>query len=147
MKQVFIRDMQEEDIQSVLKIEKMSFSFPWAESSFFNEVHKPRSLTKVAVVDDEIAGYLCAEYVLDEGHVLDLAIHPDYRRMGIATALVEHILEELKERACRFLYLEVRASNYLAKRLYQGFGFRIVGTRKKYYVSPIEDAVIMMLEI
>lgn len=139
--------MQEEDIQSVLKIEKMSFSFPWAESSFFNEVRKPRSLTKVAVVDDEIAGYLCAEYVLDEGHVLDLAIHPDYRRRGIATALVEHTLEELKERACRFLYLEVRASNYLAKRLYQGFGFRIVGTRKRYYVSPIEDAVIMMLEV
>lgn len=147
MKQVTIRDMQEEDIQSVLTIEKMSFSFPWAERSFMNEVHKPRSLTKVAVVNDEISGYLCAEYILDEGHILDLAVHPDYRRMGIATALVERILEELKERACRFLYLEVRVSNYLAKRLYQGFGFRIVGTRKRYYVSPTEDAVIMMREV
>jgi len=147
MKQVLIRDMTEEDIQSVLKIEKVSFSFPWAEGSFVNEMHKPRSLARVAVVDNEIAGYLCAEHVLDEGHVLDLAVHPDYRRMGIATALVEHVLEELKERACGFLYLEVRASNYLAKRIYQGFGFRIVGTRKRYYVSPIEDAVIMMREI
>ncbi|HXX80970.1 MAG TPA: ribosomal protein S18-alanine N-acetyltransferase [Thermodesulfovibrionales bacterium] len=147
MKQVFIRDMTEEDIQSVLTIEKMSFSFPWTESSFFNEVRKPRSFAKVALLNDEIAGYLCAECVLDEAHILDLAVHPDYRRMGIATALVEQILEELKEKACRFLYLEVRASNYLAKRLYQGFGFRIVGTRKKYYVSPIEDAVIMMREV
>jgi len=139
--------MGEEDIQSVLKIEKISFSFPWTESSFFNEVRKPRSLAKVAVVDDEIVGYLCAEHVLDEGHILDLAVHPGYRRMGIATALVEHVLEALKEKACRFLYLEVRASNYLAKRLYQGFGFRIVGARKRYYISPTEDAVIMMLEV
>lgn len=147
MKQILIRNMREEDLQSVSRIERMSFSLPWSETSFFNEIHKPRALSKVAVLDDKVVGYMCAEHVADEGHILNLAVHQDYRKMGIATALVENILEELKINACRFLYLEVRDSNYIAKRLYQGFGFKIVGTRKNYYVAPIEDAVIMMLEI
>lgn len=147
MKQILIRNMWEEDLQSVSRIERMSFSLPWSETSFFNEIHKPRALSKVAVLDDKVVGYMCAEHIADEGHILNLAVHQDYRKMGIATALVENILEELKINACRFLYLEVRDSNYIAKRLYQGFGFKIVGTRKNYYVAPIEDAVIMMLEI
>ncbi len=147
MKQILIRNMREEDLQSVVLIERMSFSFPWSETSFLNEIHKSRALSRVAVSDDKVVGHMCAEYVADEGHILNLAVHQDYRKMGIATALVENILEDLKINACRFLYLEVRDSNYIAKRLYQGFGFRIVGIRKKYYVAPVEDAVIMMLEI
>lgn len=147
MKQILIRNMLEEDLQSVIRVERMSFSFPWSETSFFNEIHKQRALSKVAVLDDKVVGYMCAEYVADEGHILNLAVNQDCRKMGIATALVENILEELKINACRFLYLEVRDSNYIAKRLYQGFGFKIVGTRKNYYVAPVEDAVIMMLEI
>lgn len=147
MKQILIRNMREEDLQSVIRIERMSFSFPWSETSFLSEVHKTRSLSKVAVLGDNVVGYMCAECVADEGHILNLAVNPDCRKMGIATALVENILEELKLKACRFLYLEVRASNYIAKRLYNGFGFNIVGIRKNYYVAPVEDAVIMMLEI
>ncbi len=146
MKEILIRDMKEEDVAAVARIEKMSFSLPWSETSFFNETHKPRALPKVAVLNGSIVGYACSDYVGDECHILNLAVHADYRKQGIATALVERILEELKLHACRFLYLEVRASNYAAKKLYQGFGFKIVGTRKNYYVAPVEDAIIMMLE-
>jgi ribosomal-protein-alanine N-acetyltransferase len=142
-----MRRMKEEDIPSVITIEKMSFSLPWSEISFTKELYKPRSIPKVAVLNDIVVGYMCIDYVMDEGHILNLAVHPDYRKMGIAASLVEEAIEELKLKACRFIYLEVRASNYAAKKLYKSFGFSVVGNRKNYYVAPVEDAVIMMLEI
>ncbi len=147
MKEILIRSMNEEDVPSVVAIEKTSFSLPWSETSFLNELHKQHAISRVAVFNDTVVGYICAESVMDEGHILNLGIHPQHRKRGIATALVENILEDLKVRACRFLYLEVRASNFAAKRLYRSFGFVLVGTRKNYYVAPNEDAVIMMLEI
>jgi ribosomal-protein-alanine N-acetyltransferase len=146
-KEIFIRRMEEEDVPAVAAIERNSFSLPWSDTSFLNEIRKEHGISRVAVVGDTVVGYVSAESVLDEGHILNLGVHPEYKKRGIATALVENILEELKVRACRFLYLEVRASNFVAKRLYQGFGFSVVGRRKNYYVAPNEDAVIMMLEV
>lgn len=146
MVEVVIRNMKEDDVRVVARIEKMSFSLPWSETSFLSEIHKPRSLPEVALLNETIVAYICADYVGDEGHILTLAVHPDYRRRGIANVLVGHIIEQLRQRGCMFLYLEVRASNQIAKNLYQSFGFRIVGTRKNYYVAPVEDAVIMMLK-
>lgn len=139
--------MEEKDVPAVAAIERTSFSLPWSETSFLNEIRKEHGVSRVAIAGDTVVGYVSAESVLDEGHILNLGVHPGYKKRGIATALVENILEELKVRACRFLYLEVRASNFVAKRLYQGFGFSVVGRRKNYYVAPNEDAVIMMLEI
>jgi ribosomal-protein-alanine N-acetyltransferase len=147
MKELVVRRMEEEDVPSVVAIEKTSFSLPWSETSFLNEIHKQRAVSKVAVLDDAVVGYICAESIMDEGHILNLGVHPQYRKKRIATALVQNILEELRLRACRFLYLEVRASNFAARRLYRSFGFTIVGTRRNYYVAPNEDAVIMMLEV
>ena len=147
MEGLTIRTMQESDLPSIVKIERLSFSTPWSEILFFNEIYKQRSIPKVAVIGDRIAGYICANHVADEGHILNLAVHPDFGRRGIANTLVENILEELKENACRFLYLEVRASNNAARKLYEGFGFSVVGTRKGYYTEPKEDAVIMMLRL
>ncbi len=139
--------MKEQDVSAVAVIERMSFHLPWSEVSFLNEIYKPRAVAKVATLDGSIVGYICAEYVEDEGHILDLAVHPDFRRRGVATSLVRHVLEELRLKGSRFVYLEVRTSNNAAKELYERFGFRIVGMRKNYYVVPNEDAVIMMLEI
>ncbi|MEK7742722.1 MAG: ribosomal protein S18-alanine N-acetyltransferase [Nitrospirota bacterium] len=147
MEGLTIRAMRESDLPSVVAIERLSFSTPWSETLFFNEIYKQRSIPKVAVIGDRIAGYICANHVADEGHILNLAVHPDFRRRGIANTLVENILKELKENACRFLYLEVRASNNAARKLYEGFGFSVVGTRKGYYTEPKEDAVIMMLRL
>ena len=147
MNEILIRRMEEKDVPSVVAIERTSFSLPWSETSFMNEIRKQHAISRVAILDDAVVGYLCAESVMDEGHILNLGVHPQYKKRGIATALVENILEELKLKACRFLYLEVRASNFAAKRLYKSFGFTVVGTRKNYYVAPNEDAVIMMLEV
>ena len=147
MNQVLTRDMEERDVPSVALIERISFSAPWSETSFFNELFKARSLAKVAELDDRIIGYICAESVLEEAHILTLAVHPGFRQSGIASLLVKQAAEELKSRGCRFLFLEVRASNHAAQRLYETFHFKLVGIRKKYYLSPPEDAIIMKLDL
>lgn len=147
MENITIRNMTETDIGEVAEIERMSFSTPWSETSFFNEMHNPRSTAKVAMAGERVIGYVCANQVADEGHILDLAVHPDFREKGVSKMLIGKILEEFGETSCRFLYLEVRESNAAAINLYTGLGFNIVGTRKEYYVNPKEDAVIMMLRM
>lgn len=147
MNQLHIRDACGRDIASIARIEEMSFSAPWSEYSFIEEMLKPHTMLRVAVLNNDVIAYICISQVLDEAHILNLAVHPEYRKRGIAAALVGHILDELKVRACRFIYLEVRASNYGARKLYSEFGFKTTGIRKKYYVYPDEDAVVMMLEI
>ncbi len=143
---IVLADMTEADIPAVLEIERASFTTPWSEISFFNELKKPRSLMKVAKKDGRVVGYICGSRIIDEGHILDVAVHPEYRRLGIASSLVSLMIERLREE-CRFIYLEVRASNVNAKKMYEKFGFEVIGTRKDYYVSPVEDAVIMVLKL
>lgn len=147
VKPVIIRDMGETDVGVVAAIERMSFSAPWSEDSFLNELRKPLSRSLVAVLEERVIAYVCFSHVVDEGHILTLAVHPAYRTMAVAKALVNNAIGELQQLACRFLYLEVRASNTAARGLYEGMGFTVVGVRKGYYVSPPEDAVIMMLEL
>ncbi|HXX56953.1 MAG TPA: ribosomal protein S18-alanine N-acetyltransferase [Thermodesulfovibrionales bacterium] len=147
MRQIRVREMREEDIPEVIRIERSSFSTPWSETSFLNEIHKSRSIAKVAELHEAVVGYICAEQILDEGHILNLATDPNHRGIGIANTLVGDVVSELRKKACRFLYLDVRASNSIAKGFYEGLGFRVIGVRKKYYVAPHEDGVIMVLEL
>lgn len=147
MNQLLIRDASKEDIPLIVQIEKKSFSTPWSEFSFVEEIHKSNSKLRVAALNGIVIGYICIEQTLDEAHILNLAVHPEYRRMGIASAMVGHAIDDLKIRACRYIYLEVRASNYGAHRLYARFGFKTIGMRKGYYIGPAEDAEVMMLEI
>lgn len=142
---LFIRNMWWSDIPHVLKIERMSFSTPWNEMAFLNEIYNTSSIVKVAVYESKIVGYICANSVIDEGHILNIAVSPDMRRRGIATAMLEKVIDELKKRGCKSVYLEVRASNTVAIRFYENFGFISVGVRRNYYTLPKEDAVVMML--
>ncbi len=139
--------MREDDIPEILKIERASFSSPWSGAAFYQESIKHYALSKVAVSRDKIVGYVCVNIIFDDCHVLNLAVHPDFRRQRIATRLMEEILRESKERGCRFFYLEVRVSNAGARSFYERFGFEVSRIRKSYYSSPIEDAVIMVLRI
>ncbi len=147
MTEIFIRQMQPSDIPEILEIESISFTTPWSETAFLKEIHNPYSITRAAVLEDDVIGYVCANYIIDEGHILNLAVHPDFRRCGIGTALMKKVLSELKERGCRLIYLEVRSSNLIARRFYESLGFGIIGIRKDYYTSPKEDAVVMMLKL
>lgn len=139
--------MYPDDIPEIVSIERLSFSTPWSETSFRSEIYSRYSITRVAELNGIIVGYVCVKHVADECHLLDLAVHPDYRRRGIARALLNDVIQELKIKGCRFFYLEVRTSNYAARKLYEKFGFNMVGVRKGYYVNPAEDAVIMMMEL
>ncbi len=146
LKKIMIDVMTEGDLAEVLEIERASFTMPWSETSFFNQIKNPRSISKVARVGGRIAGYICASRVMDEGHILTFAVHPEQRKVGLASALISDMLSHLKEEGCRFIFLEVRVSNAAARKMYEKFGFRELGTRKNYYVSPVEDAVVMVLK-
>jgi ribosomal-protein-alanine N-acetyltransferase len=143
---IIFEDMKPGDLPAVIEIEKVSFTTPWSETSFFNELKNPRSFQKVAKKGGKVVGYICGGWIIDEGHILDVAVDPKYRSLGIASALVSLAIERLREEGCRFVFLEVRDSNEPAKKMYAKFGFEFLGTRKNYYLSPSEDAVIMVLK-
>ncbi len=117
MDEIIIRKMTEEDIPDIMKIEMMSFSTPWSKYAFLNEIYKPYSLTKVALLKDNLVGYICVNLIVNEGHILNLATHPEFRRQGIGTRLMKEVLKELKDKGCRFVYLEVRLSSFWRKEI------------------------------
>ncbi len=139
--------MSPDDVREIAAIEKTSYTMPWSETSFLSEVYSRHSITRVAELSGKIIGYICTKQISDEAHLMNLTVQSDYRRQGIATALFEDAKRDLYKNGCRFLYLEVRISNIAAKKMYEKLHFRIVGTRKDYYINPAENALIMMLEL
>lgn len=147
-KKPVIRKACESDVPFLVEIENLSFSAPWSEALLCSEIYKPNSISKVAVVEGKkIAGYIIVNQILDEAHLLNLAVHPEVRKAGIGSALIENIIEDLKKNLCWLLHLEVRRSNKAAYKLYEKFNAEIVGLRKNYYVQPQEDAVLMLLRL
>ncbi len=140
---ILIRDLRPEDLPEVLVMEKASFTTPWSEILFMNEIFKPRSLPKAAVISERLVGYICANYLLDEGHILNVTVHPDFRKQGIASQLVGYMLALLAAENCKTVFLEVRESNEAALQMYEKAGFVRIASRKAYYTLPVEDAVIM----
>lgn len=147
LKEILIRDLSPEDVPAVLAIEKASFSTPWSEILFMNEIYKPRSIPKAAIIGGQIVGYICANYLLEEGHILNVTVHPKFRKQGIACQLVHYMIELLKKEGCCTIFLEVRSSNEAAVRMYEKSGFSRIAARKAYYTLPVEDAVIMSLNL
>ena len=94
-----------------------------------------------------VAGYLFARRATDEAEILNLAIHPDHRRRGLATALVTGALQDLAQAGARRVFLEVRAANYEAQAFYQTLGFALRGRRKGYYSLPREDALVLSRDL
>ena len=133
-------------VVQVAQLEKLCFSDPWSEKSVASELSNSLSCWLVAEEDGMVAGYVGSQTVIDESDMMNVAVHPDHRRKGIAEALVAELVEALKKRERRCLTLEVRASNEPAKALYEKLGFTQVGLRKNYYRNPKEDALILRKE-
>ena len=139
--------MTKEDINWVYKIEEESFSMPWSISSFEKELENDLTYYIIAEIDGKIVGYMGMWVVLGEGQVTNIAVAKAYRGKGIGKALLAHILEYAKQTGIKMLFLEVRESNRVARKLYESYGFSPIARRKAYYRQPIEDAIVMMTEL
>ncbi|MFW6160700.1 MAG: ribosomal protein S18-alanine N-acetyltransferase [Acidobacteriota bacterium] len=138
--------MKEEDLPAVVEIECLSFSTPWPETSFKGELENQPVSNPYVVVSkklDKVIGYIIFWRIGDEAQIANVAVHPDYRRKGIGKKVVEKILSLLKREEVRFVILEVRPSNTVARALYHKLGFEVIGVREGYYRDPQENALIM----
>ena len=133
-------------VPQVAALERLCFSDPWSEASVASELDNELSLWLVALEGEQVAGYVGSQTVLGETDMMNLAVHPDFRRQGTAEALVTALVEALKGRGSHCLTLEVRDSNAPARALYEKLGFCQVGVRKNYYRNPKEDALILRKE-
>jgi ribosomal-protein-alanine N-acetyltransferase len=147
---IVLRALKREDLPAVLEIERRSFGQPWSRAFFEKELSTPFARL-VAAVDEGalrpcLAGYTCRWRVTDEVHLLNVAVHPEYRGTGIGRRLVEAVLDEARASSARVVFLEVRAGNVVARRLYRRLGFRDIGVRRGYY-GPGQDAIVMELDL
>jgi ribosomal-protein-alanine N-acetyltransferase len=138
--------MNASHVQQIAGLEKICFSDPWSENSIASELENRLSYWLVALDGDIVTGYVGSQSVLGESDMMNVAVHPDYRRQGIAEALVTHLVQALREKGNHCLTLEVRASNTPAIALYEKLGFTQVGRRPNYYRNPKEDALILRKE-
>lgn len=138
--------MSQDHVLQIAQLEKMCFSSPWSERSIESELTNPLALWLVAVDNDRVAGYVGSQSVMGEADMMNLAVDPEYRRMGVGKKLVEKLIDALSEEAVHSLTLEVRASNVGAISLYEKMGFQQVGCRPGYYSNPKEDALILRKE-
>ena len=130
----------------VAELEKLCFADPWSEKSIASELGNIWSYWVVALDGERVVGYIGSQSSADESDVMNVAVHPDYRRRGIAESLIEVLIRELKNRGSHALMLEVRDSNEPAIALYEKLGFQQVGLRKNYYHNPKEHARILRKE-
>jgi ribosomal-protein-alanine N-acetyltransferase len=130
---IVIMPMKDKDIPQVVDIERRSFSFPKPESIFREDEHK----YLVARDENKIAGYIGIEKILDETHIINMAVDPNYRQQGIGKRLMQHVLNDED-----VFFLEVRVSNDKAKAIYEKYGFKVINVRKGYYADG-EDAYVM----
>ena len=143
---MIITEMNASHVPQIAALEEICFAEPWSEQSIASELKSTWSYWLVALEADRVVGYVGSQSSIDEADVMNVAVHPDWRRQGIAEQLIETLIGELKNRGSKALMLEVRASNAPAIALYEKLGFRQVGLRKNYYRNPKEDALILRKE-
>lgn len=139
------------DLDEVLAIERVSFATPWSRGAFLYELKEnvvARGwIARGSGPEPRVLGYLCLWEVAPEIHITNLAVHPDWRRRGIARFLLTAILEDARRRRLTVAFLEVRPTNTEARSLYEGLGFQVVGRRQGYYFDTGEDALLMQADL
>ena len=138
--------MEECHVAAIAELEKLCFHDPWSERSIATELTSKLSCWLVAMEEQTVVGYVGSQSVLGESDMMNIAVHPEHRRKGIAEALVTSLVSELSARGNHSLMLEVRPSNEPAIALYEKLGFTQVGRRPNYYRNPKEDALILRKE-
>lgn len=136
------------DVDGVLRVEHRAFTAPWSRQAFLSElVDNQFARYIVAICDNRIVGYAGVWLIIDEGHVTNIAVDPDFRGLHLGEALLQTLMSSCIARGIIRMTLEVRVSNTVAQRLYEKFGFEGVGVRKGYYTDNGEDASIMWVTL
>jgi ribosomal-protein-alanine N-acetyltransferase len=136
------------DLDAVLALEVTAFADPWVRQAFEAALQERHARFRVARdADGALVGYVVAWFVLDEGEIANLAVDPSARRRGIGHALLEAIISEAREARVSRLFLEVRESNSAARALYESRGFTAIARRARYYRKPVEDAIVLRLDL
>lgn len=147
MKELVIRPADPADINDIAEIERICFSTPWSADSISKELtSNPMAHYIVAELEGRVVGYAGMWQILDEGHITNVAVRPEYRGQHIASTIIAIMIEVGAHLGIVRYTLEVRSSNEAAKALYRSFDFKEAGLRKGYYEDNGEDAVIMWLD-
>ena len=150
-----IIDLDITHIDEIFQIESESFSDPWSKESFVSSIENPLvRMMGCHDTSDKFCGFICASVLPPEAEILDIAVSPSFRRMGVGKALINALLSSIRvspavdvSSAVQTVFLEVRESNIPARKLYQSFGFTESGKRPRYYSNPTEDAILMKLDL
>jgi ribosomal-protein-alanine N-acetyltransferase len=141
---VTLAPMTLDDLDEVLAIERASFQTPWSRGAFRYELTQNRvARSVVARIGRQLVGYLCLWEIGHEVHITNVAVHPSFRRRGVARAVLGSVLEDARRAGVELVFLEVRPTNVEAVTLYESLGFRVIGRRKGYYFDTGEDALVM----
>ncbi|MGH7915839.1 MAG: ribosomal protein S18-alanine N-acetyltransferase [Candidatus Binataceae bacterium] len=147
---VTLRTATTRDLPRIMEIERRAFAHPWSRDSFAHELALPFSRTIIAIdpngEHELIAGYLCRWIVADECHILNVAVHPQRRRLGVGAIMMADAIAEAKANRIQIITLEVRRSNLAARSLYRRFKFEEQRLRRNYY-GVGEDAIVMELKL
>lgn len=140
--------MEVKDIEDVLEIERQSFPNPWSYYAFYSEITSNVNAYYItAKYDKKIIGYAGIWIIIDEGHISNIAVHPNYRRQGIGGILLTHLIEYSKQKGVKLITLDVREKNLPAQQLYKKYGFEVISIRKNYYSDTGESSIVCGLTI
>ncbi|URZ15058.1 ribosomal protein S18-alanine N-acetyltransferase [Clostridium felsineum] len=143
MSNLTVHPLKKEDIDSIIAIENLCFPTPWTKESMEGELNNKFAKYLVIKKDNVVIGYGGLWLIIDEGHITNIAVHPEFRGIGIGNLIVKELIKLCSIRNINSMTLEVRVSNIVAQNLYKKFGFKEEGIRKKYYSDNNEDALIM----
>ncbi|WP_407313263.1 ribosomal protein S18-alanine N-acetyltransferase [Desulfosporosinus sp. SB140] len=148
MNKGLVRPMQVDDLEAIMGIEHASFSTPWSLQAFIAELKDNEyAQYRCLELDGHVIGYMGLWFILDEGHITNIAISPGYRGQRWGEFLMRSVMQEMVEQGMERMTLEVRVSNSPAQDLYKRMGFAVAGVRKGYYADSGEDALIMWAEL
>ncbi|AAK80784.1 ribosomal-protein-alanine N-acetyltransferase [Clostridium acetobutylicum] len=143
MTNLTVHTLEKDDIDSIIEIENLCFPTPWTKESMEGELRNKFAKYVVIKNNNLVVGYGGLWLIIDEGHITNIAVHPEFRGMGIGNKILEELIKLCEKRNIPSMTLEVRISNTIAQNLYKKFGFKEAGVRKKYYGDNDEDALIM----
>lgn len=144
---MLVRGVKREDLDQINEVEKICFSLPWSREAYERELENKLACYLCAEDNGVIVGFMGMWRILDECHITNIAVLPEYRQRGAATQMINKMIEICKCSEITQMTLEVRESNIPAINLYKKFGFAEAGKRPRYYQAPIEDAIIMWKKI